>query len=228
VGSGTYVATVLPDGLLEVPRPARAQSPAERNQPRRISDYGLRVRPFPDLEGGPVRAFRANRPDLNLFPMTLWAQVAARRLRRASSNLLLGCGPMGYRPLQEAVAGYLTTSRGVQCVSEQVAIVSGAQEALDLAARMLLNPGDRVAIEDPGYIGAAFVFEALGATVVPVPTDGEGMTLDRQSLTGARLVYLTPAHQFPLCVGMSLPRRLALLEWARSSGALIFEDDYDS
>jgi GntR family transcriptional regulator/MocR family aminotransferase len=228
VGSGTRVAAVLPEGLLEVARRARMPSPAERGRPLRVSEYGLRVRPFPGLEAGPVRAFRANRPALDLFPAALWAQVAARRLRRASSSLLLGCGPLGYRPLQEAVAGYLTTSRGVECAPEQVAIVSGVQEALDLAARMLLDPGDRVAIEDPGYIGAAFVFEALGATVVPVPTDGEGLILDRPALAGARLVYVTPAHQFPLCVGMSLPRRLALLEWARASCASIFEDDYDS
>jgi GntR family transcriptional regulator / MocR family aminotransferase len=228
VGSGTRVARTLPEGLLEIARRARAPSPPARTRPRRISEYGLRVRRFPDLEGGPARAFRANRPALDLFPTALWAQLAARRLRRAPSDLLLGCAPLGYRPLQEAVATYLTTSRGVECAPEQVAIVSGMQEALDLVARMLLDPGDRVAIEDPGYIGAAFVFEAVGATVVPIATDGEGITLDRPALAGARLIYVTPAHQFPLGVGMSLARRLALLEWAHATGAAIFEDDYDS
>jgi GntR family transcriptional regulator / MocR family aminotransferase len=228
VGSGTRVARTLPEGLLEAAHRARAPSPPARTRPRRISKYGLRVRRFPDLEAGPARAFRANRPALDLFPAALWAQLAARRLRRAPPDLLLGCAPLGYRPLQEAVATYLTTSRGVECAPEQVAIVSGVQEALDLVARMLLDPGDRVAIEDPGYIGAAFVFEAVGATVVPIATDGEGITLDRPALAGARLVYVTPAHQFPLGVGMSLARRLALLEWAHATGAAIFEDDYDS
>src|SRR5579864_4575186 len=243
VGSGTRVTAVLPDSLLEVahqataataataaamPDPAAAPSPAERRPPRRLSDYGRRVRPFPEPRLVPVRAFRTDLPALDLFPTTLWAQVASRRLRRASTNLLLGCGPMGYRPLREAVAGYLTASRGVHCVPEQIAIVSGVQEALDLAARLLLNPGDRVAIENPGYIGADLVFAALGAAVVPVRLDDEGMTVGETSLAGARLVYVTPAHQFPTGVGMSLPRRLALLEWARRSGALIFEDDYDS
>ncbi len=238
VGSGTYVARVLPDRLLEAGRVSRAvrarssgegtaENTEEKRAPRRLSDYGRRVHPFPDLESGPTRAFRANQPAVDLFPTTLWAQVAARRLRRATRDLLLGCPPLGYRPLREAVAAYLTTARGVQGSAEQVAIVSGVQEALDLVARLFLNPGDRVAIENPGYIGATFAFEAFGATLVPVPVDAEGLTLG-DPLKGARLVYVTPAHQFPLGVSMSLPRRLALLEWARASGALLFEDDYDS
>ncbi len=231
MGSGTYVARVLPDRLLEVGRPARARSPQERKEerrpPRRLSDYGRRVRPFPDLDIAPRRAFRPNQPAVDLFPTTLWAQVTSRRLRRATGNLLLGCPPLGYRPLQEAVAAYLTTARGVKCTPDQVAIVSGVQEALDLVARLFLNPGDRVAIENPGYIGAAFAFEASGATIVPLPLDDEGLTLG-DALKGVRLVYVTPAHQFPLGVSMSLPRRLALLAWARATGAMIFEDDYDS
>ena len=228
VGSGTYVARVLPDRLLEVGARARAPSPAARAQPRRLSGYGRRVRLFRNLEPGPVRAFRANQPALDLFPTTLWAQVAGRRLRQASTDLLLACDPLGHPPLREAVADYLTASRGVRCVADQVAIVSGVQEALDVVARLFLDPGDRVAIEDPGYVGASHVFQALGATVAPAAVDAEGITLDSSSLNGARLVYVTPAHQFPLGVGMSLSRRLALLEWARRSGAVIVEDDYDS
>jgi len=228
VGSGTYVTRVLPDRLLEVGPRARAPSLAAPAQPRRLSGYGRRVRLFRNLEPGPVRAFRANQPALDLFPTTLWAQVAGRRLRQASTDLLLACDPLGHRPLREAVADYLTASRGVRCVADQVAIVSGVQEALDVVARLFLDPGDRVAIEDPGYVGATHVFEALGATVAPAAVDDEGITLDSSALNGARLVYVTPAHQFPLGVGMSLSRRLALLEWARRSGAVIVEDDYDS
>ncbi|MBA2457856.1 MAG: PLP-dependent aminotransferase family protein, partial [Gemmatimonadales bacterium] len=228
VGSGTYVAQVLPDRLLEVGRKAGAPVPVERSPARRLSRYAQQVRPFESLRLGPIRAFRANLPALDLFPTALWAQVAARRLRQASTDLLVGCGPMGYPPLQEAVADYLTTSRGVRCVAEQVAIVSGVQEALDLVARMFLDPGDRVVMENPGYIGATLVFRAFGANVIPVRLDQEGMTLREPALRGARLVYVTPAHQFPVGVSMSLARRLALLEWARSTGALILEDDYDS
>src|SRR5262249_54867291 len=148
VGSGTYVSKVLPDELLQVRRKAEVTTAAPRRPQRRISDYARRVSPFPVYEIRPPRAFR-DLPALSLFPTTLWAQIAARRLRRASSNLLLGCGPLGYQPLREAVAEYLRTSRGVKCVADQIAIVSGTQDALDLVARLVLNPGDRVSIENP-------------------------------------------------------------------------------
>jgi len=116
----------------------------------------------------------------------------------------------------------------VRC--DQVLIVSGAQEALDRTARILLNPGEPVWMEEPGYPGAAVVFRAVGARICAVPVDAEGLDLERgrKKWKSARLVYVTPAHQFPLGVTMSLRRRLALLEWARRSGTLIFEDDYDS
>jgi GntR family transcriptional regulator / MocR family aminotransferase len=228
VGSGTYVSKVLPDELLQVPREDGLRPPVLRKQRRRISDYAGRVNLFTGYELRPSRAFRANMPALDLFPTKLWAQVAARRLRRVSTNLLLGCGAMGYPPLRHAVATYLSTSRGVKCVPEQVAIVSGVQEALDLVARLFLNPGDRVCVENPGYPGATMVFKAVGAKVCYSGLDDEGMRVRETSLQGARLVYVTPGHQFPLGVTMSLARRLQLLEWAAKSGAAILEDDYDS
>jgi GntR family transcriptional regulator/MocR family aminotransferase len=228
VGSGTYVSRILPDELLQVPRENGTGRSAPRKRRRRVSDYAGRLCLFPNLEIRPSRAFRANLPALDLFPMTLWAQVAARRLRRVSTNLLLGCGPMGYTPLRQAVATYLSTSRGVKCVPEQVAIISGVQEALDLAARLFLNPGDRVCMENPGYPGAAIAFKAGGAKVCAIRLDEEGMRVQDETMRGARLVYVTPGHQFPLGVTMSLARRLRLLEWAGKSGALILEDDYDS
>ena len=135
---------------------------------------------------------------------------------------------MGWRPLQEAVAGYLTTARGVVCDPEQIAIVPGMQSAIDLAARLFVEAGDRVCIEDPGYSGALRVFEAHRARICGVPVDEEGMTVPPAHLEEVRLAYVTPAHQAPLGVSMSLPRRLALLEWARTTGAMIFEDDWDS
>ncbi|MFZ0047763.1 MAG: PLP-dependent aminotransferase family protein, partial [Streptosporangiaceae bacterium] len=156
------------------------------------------------------------------------AQVAARRLRKVSTNFLMGCETLGYLPLREAVADYLNTSRGVNCTLKQVAIVSGAQEAFDLVARLFLDPGDRVCMENPGYVGAATVFQSLGANISHVPLDEEGLKLRESNLRGARLVYVTPGHQFPLGITMSLARRLQLLEFARKSGALILEDDYDS
>lgn len=227
-GSGTYVSQVLPEELLQVGR-VKAHGSARRRR-QALSCYAQRLRPMPSIERGPARAFRANLPALDAFPSALWAQVAARRLRRASWRLLAGGDPLGYAPLRQAVAEYLNTSRGVKCSPEQVLIVSGVQEALDRTAHLLLNPGDPVWMEEPGYPRAAIVFRAVGARICPTPVDSEGfdLQLGRRRWRRAKLVYVTPAHQFPLGVTMSLRRRLELLEWARESGALIFEDDYDS
>ena len=228
IGSGSFVSKVLPEDLLQVRDGPMASSPEPAKRPRRMSHYAQQIRSFPVFDIRSSRAFRANVPALDLFPMTLWTQIAARRLRGASTSLLLGCGAMGHRPLREAVSEYLTTSRGVKCRPEQVAIVSGVQEALDVATRMFVNAGDRVCMENPGYIGAALVFESAGASICTAPVDDAGMKLQEAGLRGSRLVYVTPAHQFPLGTTMTLSRRLELLEWARTSGAIIFEDDYDS
>jgi GntR family transcriptional regulator / MocR family aminotransferase len=227
-GSGTYVSQVLPEQLLTVRGPR-----SEKRLPHRpvsLSEYARRLQPFRGVPQRPLRAFRPNQPALDMFPTTLWAQVAARRLRRVSANLLAGGEALGYRPLRQAVADYLNSSRGVKCTADQVLILSGAQEALDRTARILLNPGEAVWTEEPGYPGASVVFRAVGARICPVPVDGEGLDLDRgkRNWKAPRLVYVTPAHQFPLGVTMSLRRRLALLDWARQAGVLIFEDDYDS
>lgn len=228
VGSGTRVSQVLPEQLLEVVRPEPKRQARVAERARAVSDYGRRVQLFSNLEARPTRAFRPNVPALDLFPATLWAQVAARRLRRVSTQLLLGCDTLGYLPLRRAVADYLSASRGVQCVPEQVAIVSGVQEALDLTARVLVNAGDRVCMENPGYTGARTMFEAMGARVEGIGLDDEGLRMDPAALKGARLVYITPGHQFPLGITMSLARRLQLLEWAWQSRAVVVEDDYDS
>ena len=228
-GSGTYVSKVLPDELLQV----RLRKAPPRETPvatprRRLSGFATAATLFPGLAPVPTRAFRTHLPALDLFPTSVWAQLAGRRLRRATTSLLLGCDPVGYRPLQTAVAEYLVASRGVKCVPEQVVIVSGTQEALDLAARLFLNSGDRVCVENPGYVGARRAFEAVGARVIGIDVDGDGAKIPPARLTDVRLLYLTPGHQFPLGVCMSLSRRLAMLEWARRAGAILFEDDYDS
>jgi GntR family transcriptional regulator/MocR family aminotransferase len=228
VGSGTYVSRVLPENLLHV-APHHAARPAVhgKRQPA-ISDYGRRARLFSGYENRPIRAFRANLPALDLFPLQLWAKITLRCLRRISRRYLMGCDPLGYMPLRQAVSEYLSRSRGVRCVPEQLAIVSGVQEALDLTARLLLNPGDRVCVENPGYPGAVLGFKAFGASIFAVGMDDEGIEIRQLPSQGVRLIYVTPGHQFPLGTTMSLARRLQLLEWARKSGAMIFEDDYDS
>jgi len=232
VGSGTHVSKVLPEKLLHVSSERVVLDHAARlalhlkRQP--LSDYGRRAKLFSGYENRPIRAFRANLPALDLFPTTLWTKITLRCLRRISTRQLMGCDPLGYIPLRQAVAQYLSTSRGVRCVAEQVAIVSGVQEALDLTARLLLSPGDRVCVENPGYPGAVLVFQASRARIFAAGVDNEGIEIRQLPSHGVRLIYVTPGHQFPLGTTMSLARRLQLLEWARKSGATIFEDDYDS
>jgi GntR family transcriptional regulator/MocR family aminotransferase len=236
-GSGTYVSEVLPEQLLHAPEMSAQRRPTDSGAQRRLphkrislSSYAKRLQPFRPVPAGPVRAFRANQAALDLFPTSLWGQVAASRLRRASARLLAGGETLGYRPLREAVAEYLNTSRGVKCTADQVLIVSGAQEGLDRTARLLLNPEDPAWIEEPGYPAAAAVLQASGAKICRVPVNQEGLDLEYgiERYPSPKLVYVTPAHQFPLGVTMSLRRRLRLLEWARKSGVFIFEDDYDS
>jgi GntR family transcriptional regulator / MocR family aminotransferase len=226
VGSGTYVSQVLPDALMHVPR-SPLKTP-RRPSRRRWSAFAKRVRLFPGFDNRPTRPFRTDIPALELFPMDLWSRICARRIRHASTKLLLGCEPLGFRALRKEIADYLVSSRGVKCSADQVAIVSGVQEAIDLVARLFVDPGDRVGLEDPGYPGAANVYEGAGAKLVFAAIDSGGMMLDPVALRRVRMVYLTPAHQFPTGSTMSIARRLAFIEWARRSGALIFEDDYDS
>lgn len=230
VGSGTFVSKVLPDELLKAPRQTSAQAAPQSRTKRSLSGYARRLSltTTATFDMRATRAFRTDLPALDLFPTTLWTQIAARRLRRLTATQLLGSEPLGYRPLRNAISDYLIASRGVKCQPEQIAVVSGVQDALDLVARLLLDPGDRVCMEEPGYQGAAEIFESLGAKVSAIALDDEGMKVPHGRLRAARLIYITPAHQFPMGMTMSLPRRLELLEWARNSGALIFEDDYDS
>jgi GntR family transcriptional regulator/MocR family aminotransferase len=227
VGSGTFVRRELPDHLLEVRR-RRGPTGAAPPSPVRLSAIGDRVRTFGAVSDTPPRAFRTNLPAVELFPSTTWAQILARRARRASLAVLRGCSVLGHPALRDAIADYLQVSRGVRASGQHVVIVSGAQEALDLVGRLLLDPGDRVGVEDPGYPGAAAIFAATGATVVPIGIDEHGAIVPPAGDSPPRLVYLTPAHQCPLGVTMSLERRLAFLDWARRSSTLLVEDDYDS
>jgi GntR family transcriptional regulator/MocR family aminotransferase len=217
VGSGTTVNEQLPEDLLE--------------QPARLR-HAEKPRPAPPAErfGRPARPFRPIEPALSEFPADLWARVASRRLRRISPSLLAGGNLAGYAPLREAIASYLAASRDVNCSSEQVVVVSGIQQGIDLVARLLLEKDDPVWIEDPAYPGAADALRMSGARLIPVRVDERGIDPQRgRSLCPkARLAYVTPAHQFALGWTMTLERRLALLAWAGEAGASIFEDDYDS
>src|ERR1044072_1244238 len=171
--------------------------------------------------------FRTGLPDASLFPHETWRRLVVRVLRSEAVAGGVYGEPAGRRALRETIARHIGVSRGVQVSADDITITSGAQQSLDLIARALLEPGDRVAVEDPGYHPPRFLFQSLGANVHGVPVDNEGIVVD-QMPRKARLVYVTPSHQYPLGVTMSLPRRLALLDWADRNNAAIIEDDYDS
>ncbi|HWF86727.1 MAG TPA: PLP-dependent aminotransferase family protein [Vicinamibacterales bacterium] len=216
--------------------PARAtarRAPLARPD-RRSSNRGtllttIRTRRWADRLGD-VRPFRLGVGALSEFPVKIWARLSRRYWSHLDVAAIDYDEVAGYAPLRTAIAAYLQSARGVACEASQVIIVNGSQQALDLASRVLLDPGDVVWCEDPGYDGARGAFLGAGARVVPVPVDRNGLNVAYATRRhpGARLAYVTPSHQFPSGVTMSLGRRLELLRWARRSSAWIFEDDYDS
>jgi len=217
VGAGTRVTELLPENRPSGVNPRRGT----RNLP-------AAVRGLPSSR--PARPFRAYEPALTEFPTDIWARVAGRRLRRASASLLAEGHPAGYAPLRKEIAAYLGSSRGVNCSADSVVILSGVQQGLDLVARLLLKPGQAVWMENPGYFGAAAAFRSRGARIIPVPVGARGLDVfaGRRMCRQAKAAYVTPAHQFPLGMTMSLESRLALLAWAHEVDAFLIEDDYDS
>ena len=219
--SGTRVASV-PTRSDRLERP-RGPGPSARG--RMIAESHL---PALLRQETPPVPFRVGVPALDSFPTALWARLAARRWRHRPP---LDYGdPGGYAPLREAIAEYVRLARGARCTPEQVIVTSGSQQGVDLAGRVLLDPGDAVWMEDPGYTGARAALLGAGARLVPVPVDQEGLMVDEgaRAAPRARLAYASPSHQFPLGVTMSAARRVALLRWAARAGAWILEDDYDS
>jgi GntR family transcriptional regulator/MocR family aminotransferase len=233
-GSGTFVCHELPDEAL---RPGRALITAKDDEPViRLSRYGAGLHDdflYPETPAGFIR-FTHWRPDLERFPFALWRKLMMRHLRGATNELFdyrelfdYAEQAAGYEPLRREIAAYVARSRAVHCRPEQVVIVNGSQQGLDLCVRLLLERGDEVAFENPGYQGAHRIFQAYGARVRPARIDGDGIVIGDLARK-ARLVYVTPSHQFPTGVSMSLARRLELIEWARARSAAIIEDDYDS
>ena len=230
VGAGTFVTRELPEGLLTAGLAAPVQV-ATGSGPRRLSRRARRLaetRELPEPSPGP--AFALARPDTEHFPFDVWGRLLGRIWRRPDPALLRGGSPGGLPALRAAIAGHLRAVRGLDCAAEQVLVTAGGQQALDLAARVLLDPGDRVWVEEPGYAGLRGALLAAGAEAVPVPVDAEGLSVaDGLALApDARLAAVAPSHQYPLGVTMSLGRRLELLDWAARQGGWILEDDYDS
>jgi GntR family transcriptional regulator/MocR family aminotransferase len=171
--------------------------------------------------------FRTGLPDASLFPHDKWRRLVASGLRSKVDRGGVYVDPAGHPPLREAIARYIGVARGMEISADDVTIVNGAQQGIDVVARSLLGPGDRIAMEDPGYRLVRWLFESLGARISGVPVDLDGLVVDALPRR-ARLAYVTPSHQYPLGVSMTLPRRRALLEWAERNNVAIIEDDYDS
>ena len=233
-GSGTYVPSELPDDVASLVRPPEGlvAAPARQSAPA-LSRFGRTVRNWNVTWAAPDRSvpydFRYGRPNLD-FPRATWRRLLGRQLRKLSNRDLDYGPPAGSPELRAAVARYLQGSRGVRCSADQVVIVHGSQQAMDLATRVLLDPGDTVLLEEPFYPGARGVFLAAGMRVVTAPVAADGIDLGELGPAGqrARLAYVTPSHQFPTGAIMSVTRRLALLAWAEDAGAYVIEDDYDS
>jgi GntR family transcriptional regulator/MocR family aminotransferase len=230
VGDGTYITRVLPEEVLNSKRARPAQQTHVRNG-RALSTRGTamgRVNTIlTEIDLAP-RAFRTGIPALEEFPHKLWSQLEGKY--QHDPRLMAYGDSAGYRPLRIAIAEYLREARAVRCSPDQVIVVAGAQQAFDLAARLLLDSGDAVWIENPGYGGARAAFLGAGAQLVPVGIDSEGLNVadGLRRRPDARLAYVTPSHQYPLGVTLSLSRRFALLDWAYRAGAWIIEDDYNS
>jgi GntR family transcriptional regulator/MocR family aminotransferase len=231
VGAGTFVTARVPDQRHPIAHNSIAPGPGRTTLAFSARGRMMIETCFPLQSIARVSVpFRAYQPDLEAFPLALWARIAARRQRLARRELLGIGDPFGYRPLREAVAAHLRSARGVVCDAAQIVIVSSVQQALDLASRLLANPSDAVWMEDPGYPGARRVLEAAMLKVVPVPVDAHGIDVaaGERLCPTARMAYVTPTRQVPLGGRLSLERRLALLDWANRHGSWIFEDDYDS
>jgi GntR family transcriptional regulator / MocR family aminotransferase len=216
MGAGTFVSHA-------------GATPSRRRVPgavRPLPAWGLVPTPsynWPEAEFD----FRLGMPDARLFPLRTWRRLMAAQFQPAAVGRGVNDHPAGYAPLRAAIAHHVGLARGVRSTADDVVVTNGTQQAIDLIARVLLRPGDQVAFEDPGYGPPFLLLRAMGFKVRGVPVDREGLIVD-EIPPGTRLVYVTPAHQLPLGMTMALPRRLALLEWARHNDAAIIEDDYDS
>lgn len=189
----------------------------------RVSKHALDLPP-----SGAPRAFRVGVPAFDLFPFPVWSKLQAAFWRKPDLEQLCYGNPAGDKRLRELIAAYLRTSRGLACSAEQILITSGAQQGISLCAQLLVEPGEGVAVENPGYRAAAHAFSIAGANVQGVAVDEQGMKCAALAhLNNCRLAYVTPSHQYPTGVTMSLARRLELLEWAERNQGWIIEDDYD-
>ena len=246
-GSGTYVADTRPDsaavGGRKTAATVAAQVPASvagvtdlaalpqppKRERRGLSSRGSRLIDKAGVSLKQWGAFMPGVPDVAEFPARTWSRLQARLWKEANPDLLTYAPGGGYRPLRRALSDYLRVARSVNCTPDQIIITTGIHQSIDLAVRLLTDVGDRAWVEEPCYWGARSVLQSSGLTLVPVPVDEEGLNPREQDLQDPpRLALVTPSHQYPLGMVMSLARRRTLLEYARQHGVWIIEDDYDS
>lgn len=229
-GAGTCIAASIPELL----RPAAARTVAAERKARGTRRTARRAKQLLSLpeepHGAIAGAFRVSLPALDHFPRRAWARLISRNARSASANDMAYGDPMGMPEFRAAIAEYLGAVRAVRCDASRVMITSGSQQALQITLRALLDPGDPVWVEEPGYPGAHRALAASGCEPVPVPIDEEGLDVEAgiRRRAFARAAYVTPSHQYPLGMTLSAGRRIQLLNWAQRADAWIIEDDYDS
>lgn len=227
-GAGTFVTNTLPEEVLQVhglsmqgDRTLSSRGTLIRKASRSARPLDLKMRYAP---------FRVGLPALEELPLEIWGKLLFQHCRKAPPEIAVHSDPAGYRKLREAIASYAGVARAVHCHAEQVIIINGSQQAIDLTARVLADPGDSAVIEDPGYLGARSALQAAGIKLLPVRVGKEGLSVERlpKGQPRVKFAYVTPSHQFPLGVVLSLPKRLHLLDWAARNNAWILEDDFDS
>jgi GntR family transcriptional regulator / MocR family aminotransferase len=228
VGSGSYVVENLPDEYFQ---PIEGQL-ARRNRAaaKQVGAAATikKVIPFPSRQRFGC-AFQPSRPAVDQFPIDIWTRLTSRMMRRLTSSELVFGDARGDLGLRSEILAHFGPARQVRCDVDRIVMVSGVQQALDLLCRTLLRAGDPVWLENPGYKRARNLFRAAGATIIPVPVDERGLQVEQaiDTLPVPKLIYLTPAHQYPTGAALALDRRFKLLTWAREHGVTIFEDDYD-
>jgi GntR family transcriptional regulator/MocR family aminotransferase len=223
VGAGTFVKPTLQAGRAGTGRIATA-GPLRA---RRIWDGIESSLSDPPFARTPRFDFRSGLPDAALFPHRTWRRLISRQFQADVVGKGIYGEPSGHRGLREAIARHIVISRGVETSPDDLTVTTGTLQAIDIVSRLLLVPGDRVAVETPGYKPVNLLLSSSGMRVLGVPVDEEGLVVEKIP-SGVRLVYVTPSHQYPLGVSMSLQRRLALVAWAENHDAAIIEDDYDS
>jgi GntR family transcriptional regulator / MocR family aminotransferase len=234
-GAGTFVSSSLSEQFLSARPSVASVVPSVTSVVNdQASDAISRVSRLLPVEGTPwflgSGAFSVGQIAYDHFPFRVWSDLVTYHARRVRASSMNYSDPMGSKDFREVIASYLRTARAVHCDVSQIMVVNGSQQALDLSARVLLDPDSPVWIEEPGYVFLRHVLTLSGCRLVPVPVDGEGLDVAAgiKLCRNARVAYVTPSHQYPLGATMSVARRLQLLEWAHKSNAWIVEDDYDS